>query len=254
MTQNVRFPTIERNGRHMKSLLYEKKCIHINDKIKIHMPTIEEILDDEEGYYVLISIIVAMPIDLMVLLDDIGIDFTQIDEYELFLLMFQQIQQLDTSIVFEDLDISRFCMSINQSNGTLVLRDEENDITIDRAIYEQITSTIRKINHLKKDIHKPGNNSAKKYLLERARKKAKRNKNKPFESSLEPLIIAMVNTEQYKYDFEGTKELTIYQFNESVKQIINKVDYDNKMRGVYAGTINIKDLSPNELNWLSHKN
>ena len=63
----------------------------------------------------------------------------------------------------------------------------------------------------------------------------------------------MVNTEQYKYDFERTKELSIYQFNESVRQIVQKVDYQNKMYGVYTGNINVNDLNQNDLNWLTHK-
>ena len=59
--------------------------------------------------------------------------------------------------------------------------------------------------------------------------------------------------EEIKYDFESVKNLSIYQFNESVKQIIRKVDYDNRMFGVYSGTISAKDLSQEDLDWLTHK-
>ena len=90
-------------------------------------------------------------------------------------------------------------------------------------------------------------------MLERARKKAKRNKNRTFESQIEPLIIAMVNTEQYKYDFESTRNLTIYQFNESVRQVICKVDYEHKMAGIYAGTVDVKKINKKELDWINHK-
>lgn len=237
----------------MNSLLYNKTGIPINEQITISMPTIGQIMDDEDNYYNLVSLLVAMPIDLMVMLDDAGIDFTSINEYELFLLIFPQIRQMDTSLVFGDLDLSRFNMVINEQNGMHVLFDKESNLIIDRAVYEKIASTVRQINNLKKDIHKPANEAAKKYLLEKARKRAKRRKHKKFESSLEPLIVAMVNTEQYKYDFTGTRELTIYQFNESVKQIVKKVDYDNRMHGVYSGTVSIKDLRPEDLNWLTHK-
>ena len=78
----------------------------------------------------------------------------------------------------------------------------------------------------------------------------KRHKDRKEDSQLESLIIAMVNTEQFKYDFEGTRELSIYQFNESVRQVIKKTDYDNRMYGIYTGTINPKELSQKDLNWL----
>ena len=81
----------------------------------------------------------------------------------------------------------------------------------------------------------------------------KRRQKKAEASQIEPLIVALVNTEQYKYDFESTRMLSIFQFNECVRQIIKKIDYDNRMRGIYAGTISAKDMKPDDLNWLTHK-
>lgn len=235
-----------------QNFLYKKR-IPINDSIQIVVPSVGEIIDREDEYYSLVSILTAMPIDLMVQLDDAGIDFTSINEYELFLIMFAGLKSQDTSLVFGDLDLTKFNMGVNEQNGQLVLIDEEHDIKIDRAIHGQIAGVLRKIHHLEKNTRKPKNKEAKEYMLERARIKQKRRQNRKEDSQLESLIIAMVNTEQYKYDFEGTRELSIYQFNESVRQIIKKVDYDNRMYGVYAGTVNAKELSQDDLNWLTHK-
>jgi len=233
------------------NLLYKREY-KINDSIKIIIPSVGEIVDNEDDYYSLITVLTAMPIDLMVPLDEAGIDYTQINDYELFLIMSEGIKKQDTHLVFGDLDFTKFEISVNPHNGSLVLRDEVNDITIDRSIYVQISAVLRKIHHLKKNRRKPANQEAKEYMMRRAREKMRRNKNKTQESQLEPLIIALVNTEQYKYDFEGTRELSIYQFNESIRQIIHKVDYDNRMYGIYAGTVNAKELSQKELNWLAH--
>lgn len=234
------------------NLLY-KRQYKINDSINIIIPSVGEIIDNEDDYYSIITVLTAMPIDLMVPLDDAGIDYTEINEYELFLLMSAGLKSQDTHLVFGDLDLAKFEISVNQQNGSIVLYDSENDIVIDRAIHAQIAGVLRKIHHLEKNRRKPANKEAKEYMLKRAREKMRRNRNRRQESQLEPLIIAMVNAEQYKYDFEGTRELSIYQFNESVRQIIKKVDYDNRMYGVYAGTINAKQLSQDDLNWLTHK-
>ena len=233
------------------NLLYAKQYA-INDSIHIVVPTVGQIIDNEDAYYGLVSVLTAMPIDLMCQLEDVGIDFASINDYELFLIMFQGIKSQDTSLIFGDLDLSKFKIAVNEENGTVVLLDDEHDIKIDRAIFGQIAATLRKIHHLEKNNRKPANQEAKEYMLKRAREKMKR-KNRKEDSQLETLIVAMVNTEQYKYDYEGTRELSIYQFNESVRQIINKVDYDKRMIGVYAGTINAKELSQDDLNWLTHK-
>lgn len=234
------------------NLLY-KKQYEINDSIKIVIPSVGEIIDNEDSYYSIITVLTAMPIDLMVPLDDAGIDYTEINEYDLFLIMSAGLKAQDTSLVFGDLDLTKFEISVNQKNGKIVLYDAEDDIVIDRATHARIAGVLRKIHHLEKNRRKPANKEAKEYMLKRAREKMRRNRNRKQESQLEPLIIAMVNAEQYKYDFEGTRELSIYQFNKSVRQIIKKVDYDNRMYGIYAGTINAKELSQDDLNWLTHK-
>ena len=124
---------------------------------------------------------------------------------------------------------------------------------IDRNIHSLICQAIRKIHHLKRNNRKPANDAAKKYMIQRARTKMRRRKNRIEDSQLEELIVALVNTEQFHYDFDSVKSLTIYQFNESVQQVIKKIDFDNKMHGIYAGTISAKDMGQDELNWLTHK-
>lgn len=233
-------------------LLYEHS-IRINDYIEVRIPTIEEIMHDEDLYYGMVSSLVSTPYDLMVQLDDIGVDFTTIDDFELFLIVFNSIRSCDTSLIFGDLDLSRFELAVNEQNGQPVIADIENGIVIDRAIHSQIAQALRKIHHLERNYRKAANDEAKRFLLDRARKKLLRSKRKGVTSQLEPLIIAMVNTPEFKYDYDTVKALTIYQFNESVLQIVKKVDYLNRMHGVYSGTVSVKDLRPEDMNWLTHE-
>ena len=194
-----------------------------------------------------------MPVDMMVQLDDIGIDFTTINEWELFLLLFDSLKERDTSLIFKDLNLKSFQMVINPQNNNIILASKETGAKIDRAIHGQIASALRKIHHLEQNNRKPANAEAKDYMIQRARVKMRRLSKKQQSSQLEELIISLVNTEQYHYGFGGTRDLSIYQFNESVRQVIKKIDYDNRMRGVYAGTVSVKDLRQDDLNWLTHK-
>lgn len=234
------------------NLLYKKEH-PINEFISVRIPSVGEILECEDEYYGLISMITAMPIDMMVQLDDIGVDFTTINEWELFLLLFGSIKDRDTSLIFGDLSLSQFQPAINAQNNTVMLIDKSTGAKIDRAIHGQIANILRKIHHLERNNRKPANGDAKEYMIRRAREKMRRQSKRVTDSQLEGLIVALVNTEQFHYGFEGTRELSIYQFNESVRQVIKKIDYDNRMHGVYAGTVSAKDLSQDDLNWLTHK-
>lgn len=234
------------------NLLYKQEYA-INEHIKIQIPTVGEVLDNEDDYYTMVTMLTAMPVDMMVQLDDIGVDFTAINEYELFLILFNALKDKDTSLIFGELDLKPFRSAVNPQNNMIVLRNKETGVVIDRGIQGQIASVLRKIHNLKRNNRKPANQEAREYMLQRAREKMRRRSKRMNDSQLEELIVAMVNTEQFHYGFEGTRELSIYQFNESVRQVIKKIDYDNRMHGVYAGTVNAKELSQDDLNWLTHK-
>jgi len=231
------------------NILFKSFC-PINDKIGIYIPTVDEVLENEADYYGLVSSLTAMPIDLMVQLDDAGIDFTEITEYQLFQSLFFGIREQDTHLIFGDLDLTKFEPGINPQNNTFIFYDEENDIVIDEAIYIEIAETLRKIHHLEKNIKKPGNLEGKLYMIQKERKRLKKLKDKKFVSQLEPLIVALVNTPEFKYDFATVQDLTIYQFNESVRQVIHKVEYNNRMFGIYSGTVSAKDLPQKDLTWI----
>lgn len=224
----------------------------MNDKIAVMIPAVGEILDCEDAYYGRISLLTATPYDLMVELDDAGVDFETIDDYELFLRTYHAIGDGDTSLLFGELDLSRFKMRVNPENGMTILFDEETGTVIDKGVHAKICDAVRKIHHLKRNYRKPGDNTAKKYILRRQREKRGRRSLKKDASQLETLIVALVNTEQFSYDYESVKKMTIYQFNESVQQIVKKIEFDNRMHGVYSGTVSAKDLSEKDLNWMVH--
>lgn len=234
------------------SLLY-KKYVDISEKIKVHIPSVGEIMDDEDNYYKLLLLLTATPFEMMVQLDDMGIDFTSLNEYQLFCLLFPAIQNSDTHLVFGNLDLSNFKYVTGKDSDEILLFDEAQDIVIDKTVHRKIGRVLQEINFIEKKNKKPGNEEAKRYLLEKARKKQQRLSSKPQKSQLEDLIVAMVNTKEYHYDFETTRNLSIYQFNASVRQIIKKVNFDNTMIGCYSGTVNMKDINPDQLNWLNNK-
>lgn len=235
-----------------RNLLYQREW-KVNDSITILVPTVGEVLDHEDDYYSIVSMLTAMPIDMMVQLDEIGVDFSTINDWDLFLILFSALKETDTSMVFKDLQLSSFAPCVNPQNSLVVLRDTESGIVIDRAIHAQIAAVLRKMHGLEKNRRKPGNEEGKAFMLERAKTKAKRRKNRQEDSQLEQQIVALVNTSEFPYGYEGTRELSIYQFNQSLRQIIHKIDYDNRMHGVYSGTVSVKDLSQDDLNWLNHK-
>lgn len=145
-----------------KSLL-NSSSIDIVPKLSVRIPTVGEILEDEDKYYNIVSSLTATPFQYMVQLDDMGVDYTQITDYELFMMLFPTYAKSDLSLLFGNLDTSDFGVYVKQDNSQ-VIYSPSNDIIIDELVYKDLADTIRKINLFEKVKSKPGNESAKKYL------------------------------------------------------------------------------------------
>lgn len=234
-----------------KSTLYETKH-KINDFITVRVPTIKEIIENEDDYYGNVALIVATPYDMMVQLDDMKIDFTQINEWDLFLLLFNELRTRDLSLIFDGLNLRDFVTAENKQNGNIILVNPKTGVKIDRAIHDQICRYLRKTLRLQKNEKRPANEEARKFLIERTRTKLKRRRKQLVESQIEEYIVALVNTSEFPYTYESVLGLTINQFYASLHQIIKKIKYDKLMIGCYAGTVNMKELDQNELNWISN--
>jgi len=235
----------------MAGTLYGKS-LPVSASISIMVPSVGEIYDNEDQYYDAVSTIVATPYDMMVQLDDAGIDFTKINDYELFCILFPRLKTMDTSLIFGDLNISNFQTAIDENYGKIFLVDPDTDIRIDRIVHDQMCRQLRKMLHLTKDAKIPGNEDARKYMIDRARKKQKRRKNKRPESQIESYIVALVNTEQFPYNYETVRDISILQFYASLNQVAHKIKFDNTMVGFYAGTIKLEDLKMEERTWIQN--
>ena len=237
-----------------KKCLLNATSVEIVPNLFLRIPTVGEILEDEDKYYGIVSSLTASPFQYMVQLDDMGIHYTQITDYQLFMMLFPMYAQSDLSLIFGDLDTSDFNVYINQDDDSQVIYSPSNNIVIDELVYNDLSDMIRKINLFEKVKSKPGNESARKYLLEKERKKQKRNAKKPRFPYLEKMVIALVNTSEFPYNYETCMDLSIYKFNQSLQQIQRKIAFDNTMVGVYAGTVDTSKMADKDaLSWIPNK-
>ena len=236
--------------------LINKKSVKITDKIEIRIPTVGEILENESSYFSLVSIMTSTPFQYMVQLDDIGIDYTKITDYQMFRLLFPIYAQNDTSIIFGDLCLSDLQEYYDESTNLTVLYGLESDVKIDEFVYSNMAKLMRQINSIKYERKKPKGEHTKKYLLEKERRHLKnlermRKKKEYEQSDFELMVIALVNNHNFKYDYESVMNLSIYNFYQSLRQIQHQIDFNNIMRGIYAGTVDSSKLTDRSvLSWI----
>lgn len=221
----------------------------INDYIKITQPLIGEVVDyGEAQYFSMVHTLTAIPSDMKSQLWDLGLDWTEMDDFELFMMLVQTLTPDKTSILFGDLDFSKLKPFKNNQNGDIVLADKETGIIIDKMIYLRIMSYLRKLHNITPKVEKAANKMTKKVLIEEDRQKILLAKDKPFKSYLLPLISAIKVKQGYTKDY--VRNMGLYEFFDDIAraQVINNADH--LLSGAYSGMMDLKKVNKQEFNWM----
>lgn len=225
----------------------------INDYIKIHQPIIGQIVDyGEAAYFSTVYSITAIPSDMKSQLWDMGLDWTEVDDFELFMMLVQTLTPDRTSILFGDLDFSKLKPYKNNQNGDIVLADKETGIVIDKMIYLRIVNYLRKLHNVKPKVEKAANKMTKKILIEEDRQKILYAKDKPFKSYLLPLISAIKVKQGYTKDY--VRNMGLYEFFDDISRIQVVDQANHLLNGAYCGMADLSKVNKQEFNWFRSLN
>ena len=222
----------------------------INDNIKVLQPTISQIAEfGERDFFSVVHTVTAIPSDMKSQLWDMGLDWMEVDDFELFVMLVQTLTPDRTRLLFGDLNLSKL-RPFNHPNieGEIILVDKESGIVIDKMIYLRIVSYLRKAFNITPKVEKAANKMTKKILIEEDRKKIEFNKDKPFKSFLLPLISAVKVKQCYTKEYVLNMGYCEFMNDVARLQVINNADH--LLSACYAGTIDMKKVNKSELNWM----
>ena len=112
----------------------------INDNIIITQPTIDSVVTyGEAQYFSMVHTLTAIPSDLKSQLWDMGFDWCEVDDFQLFMMLAPTLTPDKTFILFGNLDFSKLKPYPNKVNGDIVLADKEAGIIVDKMIYLRIS-------------------------------------------------------------------------------------------------------------------
>ena len=175
----------------------------INDHIKVLQPTIKQIAEfGEKEFFSVVHTVTAIPSDMKAKLWDMGLDWMEVDDFELFVMLSQTLTPDRTKLLFGDLDFTKL-KPYNHPHveDEIILADKETGVLIDKMIYLRIVSYLRKAFNITPKVEKAANKMTKKILIEEDRKKIEFNKDKPFKSFLLPLISSVKVKQGYTKDY-----------------------------------------------------
>ena len=264
--------------------IYRGKDIQITPKIIITQPTLDQIEEfGESRYFSAIHTLTSVGADLKWQLWDYcqQTDYTQIEDYDLFIKFISQVLSSRKKIyeewmsnpeqyanelnkmsdeiknemllnplklILKDIDLADFIPCISKTNEQIILYDVEHDITIDKAVYHQIVDVVRKIHGLKRNNELPANERTKMDLIDDARDEAMLASRKPYKSTLKPLISSLA----IKCGMCGDDKIwnmKIAMFFDSIKRINKIQEAEMLLQGAYSGFASLKGVDKSRLDW-----
>lgn len=262
--------------------VYKGDDIRITDKITVMQPTIDQIIEfGEKRYFSAVHTLVGVGADFKwQLWDYYGIDYTAIEDFDLFKKMIcgvlsskkkiynalmehrEEYEEQLKNISEEDLaemlvnplslilniDLADFEEYQSDKSPETILYDKEHDITIDRFVYTRIVDAVRKIHGFKRNNEMPANEITKMDLIDDARDDAMMASRKEYKSILKPLISALaVKTGQL--GSESIWNTKVNMFFDAIKRINKIQDAELLLQGAYSGFASLKGVDKKRLDW-----
>lgn len=230
--------------------LYLGSDYAVTDKITIHQPTIREIAEfGENKYYSAVFMLTCIPSDMKSQLEDLGFNYMEVPDYDLFLLLSRTLKQEDTALLFGDLDFSAMTIAKDDLNGDTVLVDVDKGIKIDKLVYIHITEFLRKAHGIKPKVEKAANETTRKIMIELDRQRIKKASTEKKHSQLKQFISGLMRNPACSLSLEEIKNLTIYQLIDTFSGIQVFTSTNALLIGSYSGMVDTKKIARSQFDW-----
>lgn len=249
--------------------LYFGDPYQVSDKILVYQPTIGGILEydkkfGESEFWSMLNVFIGNTTSYRLLLWDMGIDWNEISDFQLFSLLIKTLKVENTEILFGDLDLSSFDAYMkqipneNESDNKeelepkqeMILWNPELDIEINEDIYKNIALYIRTMFNIFPKVEKAKGKTTKKWIIEEDRMNLANAKKEDTTSTFLPLIESCCCHAGFKYKKNELREVGIYEFMRSVQRLQVYESTTALLKGMYSGFIDTKGIDKEEFDFM----
>ena len=224
-------------------------------KIEIVLPTVGDIVRfGQKKFDETLNIFTTNTTSYRLLLWKQGIDWNELSDFELFCMLYKQIDDDVASMLFKDVRFSDFIIYGKKINDTesIVLYNPETEIEINEEVYQNIAQYLRTAFNISPEEKITRDENLKALYIrkdESALRQAELD-HKQKDSSLQPLISACVNHPGFKYNLKEVMDISICEFYDSVKRLQVYENSTALMKGMYSGMVDGSKVNPDSYNFM----
>jgi len=202
--------------------------------------------------YGFMNLFCLKPQDLSVELWKNNIDFQELTDYQLFMMLYMSKPEFYNKLFNQFTSMKSPSYAESEGDAFLVDFNEDGKIAsyLDFKAYSEASKFYKRITCFKnKDIPKFSSQGTKKRLMDMEVESMDDEIDNKESDELVDLVGALVWGNTSGYNFDNVWDLYFYQFNTGV-QHIDKIKYTSALlSGVYSGNVDTKKIDKKELDW-----
>lgn len=223
--------------------------------IEITLPTVGDIIRiGHKKFFQTLNIFITNTTSYRLLLWKQGIDWNDLSDFELFCMLYKQIDDEVSKLLFKDVSFSDFNIYSKKLDDTetIILYNPEKELEINEEVYQNIAQYLRIAFNISPEEKITKDDALKRAYIrkdESSLKLAETDKNQK-DSSLQPLISACVNHPGFKYNLKEVMDINICEFYDSVKRLQLYENCTALMKGMYSGMVDGSKIDTDAYNFM----
>ena len=236
-------------------------CESTQGTITIYEPTIGDIIKlGQNRFFATLNVFITNPTANRLLLWNAGIDWNTISDFQLFCTLYKNIDPEVSSLLFGDLDWSKFELyskkytDSEEQKEEVVLANIEQNIEINEEVYEYIHQYLQKMFNMKPEVELTDDKLLKDWWIRKdtIALQQKLKKGDKEEYSLKSMVSACVNHPGFKYKRNELREVGVCEFYDSVQRLQVYEQATACMKGLYSGFVDAKKIKPEAYNFMKN--
>lgn len=232
--------------------------------VTVYSPTIGDIIGiGEKRFYQTLNIFICNTTQYRAILWDMNIDWNEFSDFELFVMLFSQIDDDVSKLLFGDMDFKKFVplkkkLNEEDEEGELILWDNDDQIEINYNVYNHFSQYIRTMFNTFPEEKITDNATLKTWYINKDKREIKRKQEKEkagkdaqeSSASIQALISACINHPGFKHTLKDLKNVGVAEFYDSVKRLQVYEQSTALMKGMYSGFVDGSKLKPVDYNFM----
>lgn len=228
-----------------------------NGRITVQIPTIGDIVRiGEKKFYNTLNIFITNTTAYRLMLHEAGLDWNVVTDFELFCMLYTNVDKDVAGLLFSDLDFSKFELFAKQKadsdEKSVILYDKEDDIEINEEVYQHIAQYLRQVFNMQPEERITTDEVLKEMYLHKDRRQLEieQKQKKKTDNSILPLISACVNHPGFKYKLLELRHVNVCEFYDSVKRLQIYENTTALLKGSYSGMIDSSKIDKEQFNFM----